>query len=60
MPNLDADLVNADWIKRSWPFPLDTEWTLEALLEVSRLPVWERAPQELKDLLAEAIAGTQS
>lgn len=52
VPNIDADLENADWPKRTWDLPFQTEDQLQAWLDAtgvtleqfSRLPVYQARP----------------
>jgi len=56
--DIDADPVNADWVKQSWDLPRDpAAFTPAELEELSRSQVWEFAPQAIQDALANQRAG---
>ena len=52
--NIDADIENADWLRRRWALPLDASRFLEiiggpeALAEFMTLPAARNMPAELR------------
>jgi hypothetical protein len=65
MTNLDRDLHNADWVKRSWDLPTDpdfwinTEPDLQAFLyEMDHLPVGKAMPKDLRVALEAHVLRT--
>lgn len=55
VPDIDADVANADWIKTMvWDLPTDPAYfTQQDLEELSVLPAWEAAPDEIKNALGD-------
>lgn len=57
----DADLRNADWTKRTWDVDLPQTAAdidligIEALRTLAALPVFDAAPQAVKDAVAERL-----
>lgn len=53
--DIDADDRNSDWIKTlSWDLPTDPAYfTQPELEELSTLPAWEAAPEEIKSALGD-------
>lgn len=56
----DADLRNADWPKRTWDSPLTVEdvesMPLQDLIHFMGLPVWEAAPDEIRDAASRRLS----
>lgn len=62
---LDAETSNADWIKQTSPGAWDVDMPtpdefrnmpLEVLEHLMTLPVWNRAPEEIKAIADERLA----
>ena len=56
----DAQLENADWPKTTWDLPIEpseySNWTVERLEDLMRLPVWKQAPPAVKAAIEDRLA----
>ena len=57
----DRDLINADWTKQVWDFPLHTldDWRNEHLEEIRRIaktPAFRAAPTAVRELFIDRLA----
>ena len=63
--NLDADVANADWVKRTWDLPTDPEWFIRTkgrnlaawMAWVDTVPAGKAMPVELRAALVAHLAG---